>query len=180
MISSAVFARYAKSLAEVVFEVGQEPAVTADLDAFMQIFQAVPDLAQVFDSPAIKREAKEKLLASLTGAHPVAGITENFLQTLLRHNRLRYFPEIVVSYRKLVNTRKNIVSARVTVAAPLSAGEVENLSRSLGQAASSTVVLDVKTDAGIVGGMVVQVGSTVFDGSIRTQLSEIKRQLAEG
>jgi len=178
VISSAVFARYARSLADVAFEANQEPAVTADLNTYMEIFKAVSDLLEVFDSPAIRREAKEKLLSTLIGRYPVTKVTENFLFTLLRHNRIRCYPEIFESYLKLVNNRKDIVSAQITVATPLSETEIQSLSQSLAQAASKTVILDMQTDADLLGGLVVQIESTVYDGSIRTQLEEMKRRLA--
>jgi F-type H+-transporting ATPase subunit delta len=179
VVSSAVFARYARSLADVVFDAGQETPVTADLKTYMEIFQAVPDLLEVFDSPAIRREAKERLLSNLVGRYPVAKTTENFLLILLRNNRIRYFAEIFENYLKLINIRKDIVSAQVTVAVPLSETEIQGLNQSLAQAASKTVTLDVRTDADLLGGLVVQIGSTVYDGSIRTQLSEMKRRLAD-
>jgi F-type H+-transporting ATPase subunit delta len=179
VISSAILMRYARSLADVAFDAGQEPAVTTGLKTYLEIFRAVPDLLEVFDSPAIRREAKEKLLSNLFVKYPISKITGNFLLALLRHNRIRCFSEIFESYLKLVNSRKDIVSAQVTVAAPLSEIEIQNLSQSLAQAASKTVTLDVRTDADLVGGLVVQVGSTVYDGSIRTQLIEMKRRLAE-
>ena len=179
MISSAVFARYARSLADVAFDSGQESPVTADLKTYMEIFKAVPDLLEVFDSPAVRREAKEKLLSNLIGRYPVTKIAGNFLLTLLRNSRIRYFPEIFENYLKLVNSRKDIISAQVTVAAPLSEMEIQSLRQSLAQAASRTVTLDVRTDADLLGGLVVQIGSTVYDGSIRTQLREMKRRLAD-
>jgi F-type H+-transporting ATPase subunit delta len=179
MISSAVFARYARSLADVVFETGAEPAVSADISLYKQIFNAVPDLLDAFDSPAIPREVKGKLLEELMTRYPVHPIAGNFLRILLQHNRIRHFGEIADSYVKAANERKGVISARVTAASTLNEKELNQLRDRLAGFTGKTVSLEVRTDADLVGGLVLQIGSTVYDGSIRRQLKEIKRRLAE-
>lgn len=179
MISSAVLSRYSKSLAEVVFEENIEAKATSDLNMFNEIFRAVPALLDAFDSPAVPRDAKEKLLRELAARYPVHPISFNFLRILLQHNRLSFFSQIQDSYLKFVNEKKGIVSARVTSAAPLSARELTRLSSRLTELTGKQVDLETKTDAGLLGGVVVQMGSQIFDGSIRTQLAEMKRRLIE-
>ena len=71
MIPSAILGRYARSLAEVVFEENVEQKVTEDLKTYSEIFRAVPDLLEVFHSPAVPRESKEKLLSELMAQYPV-------------------------------------------------------------------------------------------------------------
>jgi F-type H+-transporting ATPase subunit delta len=179
MISSAILGRYARSLAEIVFEEDIEPKATGDLATYGEIFRAVPDLLEVFHSPAVPREAKDKLLEELMKMHPVNPITSNFLRVLLQHNRIRYFEQIRDSYLKFVNERKGIVSAQVTAADPLSEEELKQLADRLGGITGKTVNVELQTDSNLLGGIVVQVGSTIFDGSIRTQLAEIKRHLTK-
>jgi F-type H+-transporting ATPase subunit delta len=179
VIPSAVFARYARSLADVVFETGAEPAVSAGLSLYRQIFSQVPDLLQAFDSPAIPREVKEKLLAELIKKYPVHPIGRNFLRILLQHNRIRHFGEIADSYGRAVNERKGIISACVTAASALQEKEVNQLRARLAAATGKSISLEVRTDPHLVGGAVLQIGSTVYDGSIRRQLEEMKRRLAE-
>jgi F-type H+-transporting ATPase subunit delta len=179
MISSALFARYARALADVVMEQRQEQRVTEDLATFREVFASVPELLDVFDSPAIPREAKERVLNELIARYPVSSTTANFLRVLLSHNRIRYFHEIFNYYVRTINDRKGIVAAQVTAAAPLSEQEQASLRASLAGATSRTVVLDVRTDPDLLGGLVVQIGSTVYDGSIRTQLTEMQRRLRE-
>jgi F-type H+-transporting ATPase subunit delta len=179
MIPSAVLGRYARSLAEVVFEENIEPNVTADLATYSEIFRAVPDLLQAFYSPAVPREAKNKLLEELMVLYPVSPVTSNFLHTLLQHNRISFFEQIRDSYLKSVNERKGIVSAQVTAAEPLSERELKELAARLGGITGKVVNVELRADPGLLGGIVVQVGSTIFDGSIRTQLAEMKRRLTE-
>jgi len=179
MISSAVFGRYARSLSDVVVERNEEPAVTSDLATYREIFRAVPDLLEAFDSPAVPKDLKENLLSSLIGKYPVSRTTANFLRILVDNYRIRFFEEIHAAYIRNVNERKGIVAAQVTAAHKLSEGELAKLRAALPTAIGTNVTLDVRTDAGLLGGLVVQVGSTVYDGSIRSQLDEMRRRLAE-
>jgi len=179
VISSAVLGRYAKSLAEIVFEEKIEETVSEDLKTYSEIFRAVPDLLEVMDSPAMPREVKEKLLGELMARYPVHSISSNFLRVLLQNNRIRYFQEILENFLKSVDEQKGIVSARVTAAAPLSQDELKILGDKLGEIAGKYVKVEMKTDESLLGGIVVQIGSTHFDGSIRTQLADMKRRLAE-
>ena len=179
MIPSVILGRYSRSLAEIAFEENLEQAVSDDLETFSEIFRAVPDLLEAFHSPAIPRETKEKLLAELMAKYPVSPITSNFLRILLEHNRFLYFQQIVAGYSKSVNERKGIVSARVTAAAPISPENLKALETKLAGITGKLVNIESRTDAGLVGGVVVQIGSTIFDGSIRTQLAEMRRRLTE-
>ncbi len=179
MISSAVFNRYARSLADVAVEQKQEAAVTADLTTWRDIFKAVPDILTALDSPAVTREAKESLLSAILLKYPVSRISSNFLKLLVDHHRIRHFEEIYAAYVRSVNERKGVVAARVTASHDLSQQQLSQLRASLSDAIGKTVTLDVRTDAGLLGGLIVQIGSTVYDGSIRSQLEEVRRRLAE-
>jgi F-type H+-transporting ATPase subunit delta len=179
VIPSAILGRYARSLAEIAFEESLEQPISEDLQTFAEIFRAVPDLLSVFYAPAIPREAKEKLLAALMTKYPVNLITSNFLRILLQHNRIRYFQQIADAYSKAVNERKGVVSARVTSAAPISPVNLKALEAKLAGITGKLMDIEPKIDATLLGGVVVQIGSTIFDGSIRTQLSEMKRRLTE-
>ena len=179
MIPSAILGRYARSLADVVFEKNLEPDVAGDLRTYAEIFGAVPDLLEVFHTPAIPRDAKERLLNELMARYPVNLITSNFLRILLRHNRMRYFSQILESYLKMTNERKGILSARVTAAAPLSQQEIGRLVERLAGITGKLVDIETRTDADLLGGVVVQLGSTVYDGSIRSRLAEMRRRLSK-
>jgi F-type H+-transporting ATPase subunit delta len=177
VISAAILGRYSKSLAEIAFEENLEQEITGDLQTYAEIFRTVPDLLAAFHSPAVLREAKKNLLSELVLKYPVTPITANFLHILLDHNRFGFFQQIFEGYLKSVDERKGVVSARITAALPLSEKELENINRSLAEITGKSVKLDVQTDPGLIGGLVVQVGSTVYDGSIRTRLSEMRRRL---
>ena len=174
----AVLGKYARSLAEVAFEQNVEDAVVEDLRMFSGILNQHPDVSNVFDSLTILRDDKEKLLEALLKEHPVAPISANFLRVLLERNRMRRFQGIFNIFLELVNKRKGIVSARIITAAPLEREDVERIEKRLGKVTGKTIVAKtVETDESLLGGMVVSVGSTVYDGSVRTQLEEMRRRL---
>ena len=179
MIPSAILGRYARSLTEIAFEGNLEQEVTGNLNTYSEIFRTVPDLVEVLQTPAVPRESKEKLLNELMTKYPVNPVTSNFLRILLRHNRIGFFQQIFDLYLKLVNEHKGIVSARVTTAMALSEQEVTNLGERLSAITGKSVKVEPQMDAAILGGVIVQLGSTIFDGSIRAQLAEMKRRLAE-
>ncbi len=179
MIPSAVFSRYARSLADVALENREDPLVERDLGLYREIFLAVPDLLDTFHNPAIPGEVKQKILAELLEKYPVSRTTTNFLKVLLDHNRIRYFQEIFELYTRTVNERKGIVTAQVSSAVPLSEKNLSELRESLSNALGKGIVLDARTDKELLGGLVVRVGSTIYDGSVRRHLVEMRQRLME-
>jgi F-type H+-transporting ATPase subunit delta len=179
MISSAILDRYAQSLADVAAQTQEEDAASKDLELYKDIFKAVPDILEAFHSPSIPRESKEKVLSELLARYPVRTTTGNFLRVLLKHNRIRYFQQIYDSYCTILSKRKGVVDAKVTVAAPLQPQDLTSLGDRLHTMTGKTVSMDVQQNPDLLGGIIVQIGSTVYDGSVRTKLSEIKRQLTE-
>jgi len=180
VIPVAILGRYARSLAEVAFEQNSEDKVTEDLRMFSEIFSAAPDVRGVFDSPAIPRDEKENLLDALLAEHPVTPIASNFLRVLLERNRMRSFLNILDLFIEIVNKRKGIVSAKIVTAAPLDGDGIGRIEKRLGKITGKTVIAEaVDTDENLLGGIVVSVGNTIYDGSIRTQLKEMKRRFME-
>jgi F-type H+-transporting ATPase subunit delta len=178
LIPSAIFARYARALADVVLADGEDAAALRDLNLYREIFLQVPALLEALDSPAIQHEAKERVITSLLARYPVSQTMRNFLRLLLDHHRIRYLAEICDCFVKTVNERKGIVAARVTSATVMSEEELSILCASLSKATGNQVTLSVRTDLDLLAGVVVQIGSTVYDGSVRTQLDEMRRRLA--
>jgi F-type H+-transporting ATPase subunit delta len=178
LISSAILGRYANSLAEIVFEENIEENVTEDLKTYSEIFRAVPDLLETLHSPAVPHEAKNRILDELIAKYPVNPITSNFLRILLQNNRIRYYQEILNSYLRSVGERKGVLSARVTAAVPLSEEQLKRIQERLTGITGKQVLVELQTDSSLLGGIVVQIGSTHFDGSIRTQLADMRRRLA--
>jgi F-type H+-transporting ATPase subunit delta len=179
VIPTAIIGRYSRSLADIAFEENLEEKVTKDLKTYNEIFRAVPDVLEVLHSPAVPRETRGKLLDELMARYPVNPITSNFLRLLLQHNRIGFFQQILDGFLKSVQEFKGIVSAKVTAAAPLTPQELKSLEDKLAGITGKHVILEMQTNADLLGGIVVQIGSTVFDGSIQTQLADLRRRFVE-
>lgn len=177
MISAALLGRYARALADVASETGEEEQVSADIELYGRIFETVPEFLEAVSSPALPRERRQNLLSKILALHPVCGTASNFLQVLLAHNRLRHFAEVAEHYRQVVNERKGILAAKVTASGPVSADQMAKLREGLSRATGKSVQLELDADPELLGGLVVQVGSTVYDGSVRRQLVEIRERL---
>jgi len=95
VISSSVFARYARALADVTLERGEDADVRGDLDTYREMFRRVPALLEALDSPAVRRDAKEQVLAELLSRYPVSRTSANFLRTLLAHTASAILPRSV-------------------------------------------------------------------------------------
>ncbi|NLT68839.1 MAG: ATP synthase F1 subunit delta [Acidobacteria bacterium] len=178
-MSSAVLSRYARSLADIVFEKKIEGKVTKDLQTWREIFLTCPELLEAFDAPQVPEDSKERVLDELLVRYPAHPVTSNFLRIMLQRNRIRFFNQILENYLKLVNHRNGIVTASVTTVAPIPEEEAKRLTETLSRITGKKVNVDLKTDESLIGGVVIQMGSTIFDGSIRTQLAEMKRRLVE-
>ena len=180
MIPVAILGKYARSLAEVAFEQNIEDKVAGNLLSFAEIFREYPDVCRVFDSLAVSRDEKVKLLDALLSKYSMTPAASNFLRVLLEHNRMRWFQNILDRFLELVNKRKGIVSAKIVTAAPLDRDGIGRIEKRLGKITGKTVVAAaVETDENLLGGIVVSVGNTIYDGSIRTRLEEMKRRLTE-
>ncbi|MDR0310112.1 MAG: ATP synthase F1 subunit delta, partial [Acidobacteriota bacterium] len=124
---------------------------------------------------------KETLLDALLAEQPLTPIASNFLRVLLERNRLHLLPRVADRFIELVNKNKGIMSAKIVTATPLDRDGIGRIEKRLGKITGKTVIAGaVETDENLLGGMVVSVGNTVYDGSVRTQLEEMKRRLMEG
>lgn len=180
MIPSSLYASYSRALADVALEVGSEPAVTKDLLVYRQIFGEVPEVVAALHNPGIPKAAKERVLSALMEMYPVAATTDNFMRVLLDHNRFAYFCEIVDCYLRTLDERNGILPALATLASPIEGAQAEDLRKRISGAIGQKVKLEVRSDPGLIGGLVLQLGSTVYDGSVRKQLENIRRRLTSG
>jgi F-type H+-transporting ATPase subunit delta len=106
--------------------------------------------------------------------------TANFLQVLLRNHRLAHLSEITHSFARELDVRAGLVLAQVTTARTVTPQEQEALRARLAQMTGRNVYLQFAVDEELIGGVVTRIGSTVYDGSVRTRLQQIKQQMAEG
>jgi len=173
----AVARRYAVALADVVLARGESQEVRDELAGWVSMLNGSSQLLEVFRHPTIPHEQKRGVLNELVRRSRVRPTTANFLQVLLQNHRLADLEEINRQFTKELDRRSGIVTAQVMTARPVSPDVQEALRARLGQLTGSRVRLQFEVDEELIGGVVTQIGSTVYDGSVRSQLSRIKRKM---
>jgi F-type H+-transporting ATPase subunit delta len=172
--------RYATALADVVVNSGQTDAVRTELKEWEILLSANSDLQSTFNNPTINHDAKTKVLEELLARARPSKTTANFLRVLLRNGRLSDLAEINEKLAAIIEERSGIVSASITSARDLPGDERSELKQNLERLTGKQVNIEFNIDQEIIGCVVTRIGSTVYDGSVRTQLDNLKEQLVNG
>lgn len=181
MSVQAVARRYAVALADVVMARGESQEVREELAGWEGMTQANPQLSEIFGHPTIPYEQKRGVLNELIQRSRVRPTTANFLQVLLQNHRLADLAEINRQFVQELDRRAGVVSAEVTTARAIPPAAQEALRARLAQLTGSNVRLRFAVDEALIGGVVTRVGSTLYDGSVRGQLQQMKqRMIGEG
>ena len=179
MSVQALARRYAVALADVVTTHGEAQEVRDELAAWEAMMQANPQLLDVFRHPTIQHEQKRAVLDELIARVRPRPTTANFLQVLLQNHRLGDLSEVNIQFAQELDRRANVVTAQVTTARPLPRDAQESLRARLSQMTGRSVRLKFEVDDSLIGGVVTRIGSTLYDGSVRGQLEQIKRKMVE-
>jgi F-type H+-transporting ATPase subunit delta len=177
---AAVASRYARALVDVVlapFAAVEPDRVRRDLRGFEQALAASSELSLALESPSISRPRKRAVISRLARLLPMSKVATNFLLVLIDHRRTPQLSGILDAFDKLLDERRGILQAEVVSAGPLDERRQDDLKRRLESMTGKTIGLRLKVDGDLVGGLVVRLGSTVYDGSVRGQLEAIGRQL---
>jgi F-type H+-transporting ATPase subunit delta len=170
--------RYAIALADVALESGEAIAVQEELSIWGQMISSNALLKEALSNPTVPYDQKRKLLEELIKRTRVRQTTANFLQVLLRNQRLSEINEVNKWFSRILDERSGVIAAEVTTARPVSEKSVEALRNTLTALSGKKVRLSFITDEDLIGGMVARIGSTVYDGSIRNQLREMELKLS--
>ncbi len=172
--------RYGTALADVVLKTGETQTVSSELKSWEEMLASSSDLRSALANPAIAHLDKTKVLESLIAKTNPSKTTANFLRVLQRNSRLTELSEINEKFAAVLEERSGHVAAEVTSARELSADQKGELKSNLEKLTGKQVQLNFGIDENIIGGVVTRVGSTVYDGSVRTQLENLKEQLVNG
>jgi len=170
--------RYATALADVAIERREEREVQNELDQWASMIEANPQLKEVFANPTIVYDHKRKVLEDLISRTRVRETSASFLRVLLKNQRLSQLRDVAARYGQVLDERAGMVAATVTTARPIPEELQNALHESLTAATGRKVRLSFTTDEKIIGGVVAQIGSTIFDGSVQNQLERLAEGLA--
>jgi F-type H+-transporting ATPase subunit delta len=170
--------RYAAALTDVVIAQNEAREVQEELNTWAQMMENNSALLEVFRNPTIPYDQKRNVLNTLVARTRVRPTTANFLQVLLQNHRLAELHEINRKFALELDERSGVVSAQVTTARAVPESTQETLRAQLGELTGKRVRLQFAVDEELIGGIVTRIGSTVYDGSVRTQLQQIKQRMA--
>jgi len=175
--SKTVARRYAGALADAVVAKDDQRRVQEELLGWQKLIASAEPLKQVFSNPTIPYDNKRQVLEELIKRTKIHQSTANFLRVLLRNQRLTELGEINKRFAQVLDERSGVLTAEVTTARPVSDETRQSLDQQLSSVSRKDVRLTFATDPELIGGIVTRIGSTVYDGSIRNQLQQIKKQL---
>ena len=178
MSSQTVARRYSLALADVVLQRGEAREVQQELTAWAEMLRSNANLREVFANPTIALDQKRGVLKRLIEIARPRPTTINFLKVLLQNQRLPELDEINKKFAAVLDDRAGMVAAQVTTARPVAPETQQTLQTMLRHLTGKSVRIEFDTDPGMIGGLVTRIGSTIYDGSVRNQLEQIKEKMA--
>jgi F-type H+-transporting ATPase subunit delta len=178
---AAFVARYAQAFADVVTSAKLDTAsIEGQLTDFLATWDGSAELRSFFQNPAVPALQKVEILDKLNGKLGLLKELRNLLAVLIDNDRIGHVREVAEAYRRQLQEQLGIRQAEIVTARALSAPEREALTVEVGKLAGSRIDASFKLDPSIVGGTVVRIGSTVYDGSVRGRLERLRETLTAG
>jgi F-type H+-transporting ATPase subunit delta len=180
MTARAAATRYARALFDVALKEGSDlAAIERELSDAAALVGSNEGLQRALSNPAIPAPRKRAVMEQLLAKSPVRPVLAKLLLLLADRDRLILLGEVAAAFRQRMMEHQNVVRAEVTTAVPLGPERVAAMQQGLAQATGRQVLLEARVDPAIIGGAVARIGSTVYDGSVTTQLERLRQQLIE-
>ncbi|MBY0495965.1 MAG: ATP synthase F1 subunit delta [Cyanobacteria bacterium] len=172
--------RYAKALFDVALEEKADLAqIDRDLQAVADMLKTSPDLQLNLRRGSVTDAERQSLMEAIAKAMSLSKQVSKLIALLGKSGKLDLMPDLTVAYRERLLSHQNIVRADVTSAAPLSPEKTKALEESLSKVTGKKVEISVSVDPELLGGVVARIGSTVYDGSVKTQLARMRQELVK-
>lgn len=179
MIGSDIAKRYAKALFDIAREEDAIEAIYDELKGFSSLLKESKELAEFFANPVFDTAEKASVMGEILREIKVSAIASNFLRLLVDKNRIGVIGEIENCYRRYMDDVLNKVRVDVKTAFPLSSELSARIKKQMEGLTGKNVEMIVNEDPSLVGGVVIGVGDTLYDGSIRAQLNSIRELIKE-
>jgi len=176
---AAVLGRYARAYAEVAIKNKLNPEKTiAEFQQMAEVVNSSRELRNVLQNPAVSREQKLKLLDSIIQHTGASKMLRNFLAVLIDHRRIGNIGDVLEQFKRELDRRLGIADAKVSSVRELSSTEKKSLEQQLATLTGKTVRATYSQDSGLLGGVLVRVSSTIYDGSVQGRLQRMRQELA--
>ncbi|MGB5948052.1 MAG: F0F1 ATP synthase subunit delta [Parvibaculum sp.] len=176
---SGMAGRYATALFELAESDASLDAVAGDLKRIEALINESADLRRLVESPAFGADDQARAFAAVLERAGIKGLVANFVGLVIRNRRLFALPAMIVGFDRLLADKRGEMSADVTSAHPLSEAQIASLKGALKAATGRDVQINTKVDGGLLGGLVVKVGSRMIDSSLLTKLNSLKIAMKE-
>jgi F-type H+-transporting ATPase subunit delta len=170
--------QYANALADVALAQGAADAALKQLNDVAAAFAASGELRNVLASPAVPREAKHGVIEKIAARAGAGKIIRNFLFVIADHQRTHILPEIVAAFEGVIRQRQGVAEAEISSAVELSAAQKRKFAQTLERITGKKIEAKYSLDPTLLGGAVVRVGDTIYDGSVRSSLNGMRARLA--
>ncbi len=169
--------RYARALVELSEEKKSIDKTRADFAAFIGAVDAVPAMQKLFASPIFTPENKKAVIKDLSGKLNMQATSQRFVEHLAETGRIRYIKDVYQAFLDILAEKQNRALARVITAVSLNNGDLADIKKKLEVLTGKQVDVDSKVDATLIGGALAQIGSVIYDGTIKNQLNKMRNQL---
>lgn len=179
MSGRASAARYARALLDVAIAEADPVQAGADLGTFGELVAGNAPLREALTSPAVPAAGKERLVNALVARLGLKPPVSKLLLMLAGRDRMALLPDLIDVYRERLMEHQQVVHAEIATALPLSEAQVTALQARLSRATGQQVTMRATVDPALIGGMTARIGSTVYDGSLATQLEKMRARLLQ-
>ena len=179
MVTGSLARRYARALMLIGVEHGNYKRIGGDVRALAAAHKSSSELRATLTNPAFPRDDREKILRAILQRLGAADITVNFTRLLLDRERVAAIPDISRELDAMIDEEIGRVAAVITSAAPLSADQESRVIGVLETITGKTIYAETRHDPQLLGGVIAEVGDVVYDGSLRTQLNQMRLRLAQ-
>jgi F-type H+-transporting ATPase subunit delta len=170
---------YARALADVVFDQHLDPGKTLqEVQALSQLVASSRQLREVWEAPSIPAEQKRALLDAIVAREGFSRPVRNFMAVLMDHRRIKFLEPIVKEFGHELNRRLGFTEAEIISARELGQTEQNTLEAQVEKLTGHKVRARYARDSSILGGAIVKVGSTIYDGSVRGQLERVREAIS--
>lgn len=180
MTNKTAAIRYARALLDVAIKENADlELIQHELSQFADLFTQYPLLEKVLLNPAVPVPRKRAAVADVLAQAKFTPIVSKMIALLADRDRLVLVPDLLQAYSNRLLDYRGVVRAEVTSATPLDKSRTDAIQQGLTALTGRTVLLATKIDPSIIGGLVAQIGSTVYDASVTRQLQKMKERLVE-
>jgi F-type H+-transporting ATPase subunit delta len=179
MLAGSLARRYARALMQIGAEQKNAEKLGADVRSLAKAMEVSPELSLLLSNPAFPRADRKKILDALAARFGTQPITKNFFYVLLDKERLAHVPAISREIDRMLEEQAGRVAAEVVSAQPLTATQLNQITAALEKLSGKKVVVVKREDPALLGGVVAKVGDTIYDGSLRTQLRQLRDSMTK-